>query len=910
MKIEQACRFRTSEGYGITARSDGFDKAQENVLAELFNDSMRQLFSRLGTSLLSCAVQGSYAFYSRNTLRTHENREVIFTHSYVLPAQTYADMMCQMPERLLAVPMSALMEVQTCGANMEQADFPGSDYEPLSLDALFEKYRLTPQRYSRLLMGAYEAMTGSRTLQLCTGAPLEEREQVVRELTYCIVTGLLPVMKGKVTFSSGSDTRMNISLLPAGSAGQNQELVFGVDDDRYTTIRFRDELTSSFFQALGDMSHERRREVLEGMEDWLREITDVENDLTLMMICISYVYNSGKAITSELSLSLFRSIVKAANKALSIRSANAMLTELIESQVEQGAVSTNLLSIAAQWYLMDSSDAFRCQTDKALAMASEEIRVALVEAVTHMSMTANARQMVRVLMEGMLMDSPELTEKIRLQLLQWILQQEPGELKALYDALCATLTPPCITALAKQILAVASERSCTSAELSIVCEALNAMPKHAPAPGQLSDAQTLFFCAEDYQRLDAHMGEFDEDGMKVLVYNCLNTRIRMLQTGQERLELLLRLGRANQTFDSVLTDCIIAARPTGEDALLWEAYRTERILGPGVTAGQLQELCWRYNVFQNPNGEFEKRVVRIWSKDARARLDSQIRLDDPIRRADEEAKALLKAAERLEVSKQTRDKLKNLAINEFWERVRYDQILNSGLKISFELRIDDINLMESTFKCALATACGQLVSGSKSTRELVKLIRNYAGYGVSDVDLRQIQDMMYELTKRLTMEKKWICWDLLLLRSWRGEGDYDFDQLSDDLLDIGDWIEAKDLRLSQTAYQLSDSTLLSTQHRELRKSLQRNLSQESWLARNLVRELKTKGREGAGAQPTAPSRQSTRRPEPREPEQERRTRPHQPGTSTAGRNPFTQEPPEQKKKGFFNGLFDQFRKEK
>lgn len=910
MKIEQACRFRTSEGYGITARSAGFDKAQENVLAELFNDSMRQLFGRLGTSLLSCAVQGSYAFYSRNTLRTHENREVIFTHSYVLPAQSYADMMCQMPERLLAVPMSALMEVQTCGANMEPVEFPGSEYNPLSLDALFEKYRLTPQRYSRLLMGAYEAMTGSRTLQLCTGAPLEEREQVVRELTYCIVTGLLPVMKGRVTFSSGADTRMNISLIQPGSAGQNQELVFGVDDDRYTTIRFRDELTSSFFQALGGMSHEQRRAVLEKMEDWLREITDVENDLTLMMICISYVYNSGKAVSSDLSLSLFRSIVKAANKSLSIKSANAMLTELIESQVEQGRVSTNLLSIAAQWYLMDSTDAFRTQTDKALAMASEEIRVALAEAVTHMPMTANARQMVRVLMERLPMDSAALTEEIRLQLLQWLLQQEPGELKGLYDALCSTLTPPCITALAKQILAAAPERRCTAAELTIVCEALNAMPKHAPAPGQLSDENTLFFSQEDYQLLDGHMAELDEDGMKALVSNCLNTRIRMLQTGQERLELLVGLAQASEPFDAVLTDCMIAARPTGEDALLWEAYRTQRVLGPDVTAGQLNELCWRYNVFQDPNGEFEKRVVRIWSTDARARLDSQIRLDDPIRRADEEARALLKAAERLEVSRLTREKLKNLAINEFWERVRYDQILGSGLKISYELRIDDINLMESTFKCALATACGQLVSGSKTTNELVKLIRNYAGYGVSAADLRQIQDMFYELTKRLALEKKWICWDLLLLRSWRSEGDYDFDQLSEDLLEIGEWIEAKDLQLSQAAYRISDSALLSGQHRELRKSLQRNLSQESWLARSLVRELKARGKEVGGGQTTVPARQNPRRPEPRNPEPERQARPQQPKNSSAVRNPFTQEPPEQKKKGFFNGLFDPFRKEK
>ena len=288
MKVEQACRFRTSEGYGITAKTPGFDRNQERVFADAFNDSLIPVFTSLGNSILSCSVEKGYALYAKNTLRTHETRKVIFTHGYIMSREDYAQMMQQMPQRLLAVPASALMDIQTCGENLEQVDFPGTQYGELSLEKLVSKYHLDTNRYSRLLMGAYEAMTSNRSLLLYTDAPVECREQLVRELTYCIVEGLLPVMKGKVSFSSGADTRMDISVLPDGKGIKHGDLVFGVEDDAYTNINFRDELSAACFRTLGSASWEERKDLLEKMQNWLCEKVNVEEGLTLLQICAAF----------------------------------------------------------------------------------------------------------------------------------------------------------------------------------------------------------------------------------------------------------------------------------------------------------------------------------------------------------------------------------------------------------------------------------------------------------------------------------------------------------------------------------------------------------------------------------------------------------------------------------------------
>ena len=662
MKVEQACRFRTAEGYGITAKTEGFDRSQEKLLAEVFNDSMSPIFPKLGTSILSCAVRGGYAFYSKNTLRTHETREAIFTHSYILAAEDYASMMRTMPQRLLAVPASALMDVQTSSEALEQVEFPCSIYGELSIDELFIKYQLTSARYSRLLMGAYEAMTSNRSLRLYTKVSVEEREQVVRELTYCIAEGLLPVLKGKVTFSSGSDTRMNISILQAGTPIRDGDLVFGVEDDRYTNIQYRDDLSTACFQALGSIDHEQRRKALQNMEDWLCEVIDIEKGLSLMLICIAYVCSCDRVLPYELSLSLFRSIAKVAGKSLPLKAANALLTDLVENVIDQDMVSTNFLSNIAEWYLMDSSELFRRQADKALLQAPEEDCVALVEAVISMPTNQNARELVCVLIQGIPADSAELAEDTKTQIIQWIIREDIAELSDFSDTVLSSYTPGQTTKLARQILSSAADRNLNGAEITVVARAL-----HLMSPENKIDC----FTQEDYLLLDTHLDTFTGDLMKVVVANCLRIRIGFYNQISDQVDMIFQLSRRNSLFRMEMVRTLQAGAQSGQYTLLWEHFLTRTLFTQKTAGERVAEFCWKYNTFLDAAGPFEREATACWTKYVRERLEVEALLELGIQKADEVAKQFLKDAERMRVSEETRQTLKRFVQNEFWGLVTF-----------------------------------------------------------------------------------------------------------------------------------------------------------------------------------------------------------------------------------------------
>ncbi len=884
MKVEQACRFRTVEGYGITARTNGFDKTQEKLLAEVFNDSMSPVFSKLGTSILSCAVRESYAFYSRNTLRTHETREAIFTHSYILPADAYAEMMQEMPQRLLAVPASALMDIQSCGEELEQVEFPGTEYGELSLQEIIAKYQLTPERYSRLLMGAYEAMTSNRSLRLCTNVAIEDCERVVRELTYCIVDGLLPVMKGNVTFSSGADTRMNISILQSGEAVKGGELVFGVEDDSLTNIRYRDDLSAVCFQTLGGADREQRREMLQKMQGELCEMTDIEDSLTLLLICISFINCNPDKLNHDLSLSLFRSIAKAAGKSLSIKIANGLLTGLVGHMIEKNMISTKVLSNIAEWYLMDSSEEFRRQADQALERAPEAVCVALIDAVIAMPANDHARELTITLTRRISADSPELTKGTKDQLIFWIIRENVNELVDFRDSVIKSYTAAQMTALAVQILSSAKDRRLNGAEMEIVRSALAGMTRDA------------CFTQENYAQLDTHLGEFTEGAMKTLVENCLRVRIDQYSGLSEQVKLLLKLSKENPEFQTELTKIMQAGALTGNDALLWETYQTEVVFAPGVTGIDVYELCIKYNTFKNMSGPFERKAMKLWTGYAKGMLTSAFIGEDGLRHADETAITLLKEAGRMTASNEMREVCKRFVANTFWELLDYDRIPTDALKISYE--VSSIDVPNAAFKKPLVIAIGQILARPNQSENLVKTVKNS---GLAEREQQRVQKLMYHIALRLMKQRRFVSWDLLLLYCWKSENEYDFDTLNNALFHIDGLMKEGKIRIS--ANSAADSVLLRDP--KLSKLVKKNISQETTLAIGLLNSLKGSGALGKKT-PDAPSNER-RKPDA----------PSNPGVRTAGSrgsrpgsngiaNPFGEEkqkeqPPE--KKGLFGGLF-------
>lgn len=848
MKVEQACRFRSEAGYGITGKSAGFDQPREKALGELFNDSMNPIFPKLGTSVLTCAVNEPYAFYARNTYRSHGNREAIFTHSYILPVAEYVRAMQQMPQRLLAVPISEFMSIQSCGMDMSTAEFPSEAYGELSLDLLMQKYNLTPDRYARLLMGAYEAMTSNRSLRLYTNRTIEDTEQIVRELVYCIVDGLMPSMKGRITFSSGADTRMNISVVHAGGKpAQSSDLIFGVEDDHMSNIRARDELSGTVFNALGSADHNTRRDLLCRMEDWLREITNVDKGMSVMLISAAYCYCSGEKMSRDTQLALFRSFSRAAGKSVSVKIANALMTGLVQQMIDENRVSTRALSNIAEWYLKDSSEQFRRTADKALSLADPEICAALVNAAIQLPANSNVHELVSLLMKRVSVTGPEMTEELRDLLVRWTICENVNELVYFCEWALENYNPEQLKSLAEDILQDKVGKKLNDAQIASIMRALDQIANNA-SDLQLSD--------EALQMLDSHMAEFAETDLTPFADYTLNVQLKNCASMEERVNRLLQMTEAYP----MLTTCLENAMSTGANshrhAQLWEHYQTRVLFTQDITGSQIPLLLRHHNTFKNPKGPFEKKAMSLWTgyiKESLAAVNTDEGSNSLAQRNDL-AVQLLSQSGALEVSPQMRNLAKQFTLNQFWAQMTFNQIvLYSGIvKLDHELREEVTN---AQFKLPLWTACGRLMANPDLTGDLVQLVQT----NLLTVEERQeLQNQLFHLAVRLVTKYRTVSWDVLLLHCWKGMDEYDFDLLFDRLDRLQERIDKKQFANVHSSARTSVLLVNAPLRKMLIKKLDPAVYDVPEIAETLINELRnSKRRLGRSVPDSSPQRGST-----------------------------------------------------
>lgn len=876
MKIEQACRFRMDSGYGICARSPGSEPAQEVALGEVFNDSMNQIFPKAGTSVLSCALRGSYAFLARNTLRSDSHSRItIFTHSYIMSAEDYMDAMRHAPESLLSIPMSRLMDNPSGGSALETLELNGADGEGMDLDGLFKKYGLTPDRYSRLMVGAYEALTSNRPLCLQTNRPLSTTEQLVRELTYCILDGLLPVLKGRVTFSSGSDTRMNICVLhPEAKNARSAELVFGVEDDRQTKLRPRDEISAAFFHALGRSDHAGRSALLEDMESWLWEITNLDEGISVPLIATAYIYRSGKSQDKDLRLKLFRNITAAAGKTIPLAPSNALLTELVQQMSASGGLSTNELSFATEWYLMNSSPAYRAAVDQVLGTIGPSLSAALINQLVKRPLEGAPRQMALVLLDKLPADTPELTAAVRHTLARWIIKENIIQLFGFLKAVLSGYGPEQKKDLAGNILLDIRDRTMNDAEKAVL-----------KACFRVVTANRLRFSQEECRMLDDHLAEFSPEMVETYITYLFQVRLMYCAQTMEMVVMIQRICNAAPG----LRQRLVQEMSTGEGGQrypqLWEEYQTHTVFTDDVTGEQIPMLLRHYNTFKTPDGPFERKACNIWCNSVNAKLVMMDTCGDGPDALAKTCVSLLKEASGLELSAKNVEALKMVVLNDYWKTLRYQQLLEGDLKIPFDLRVE---VKESLVKMPLKEACGRIYSKPVNTQDLIDIVTDR---DLDPVIRQEVQSVIRRLTSMVFDKWKIIVWDLLLLHCWRQGKEYDVDLLVTRARELQKDIIDKNARIDRMA--AADSLLL--QDPELRKQMIRKLESTSYdlpkILVKLIEELKAwdkGGKKSAGA--NAPAKRSAAPAQSSPAVRADRPR-HATAAPQKSRTPFTEEPP-------------------
>lgn len=773
MRVEQACRFRLDGGYCIFAKSNGFGPTQEKALGDVFNDSMNSIFPKMGSSILTCAVSKTDTFLARNTLRTDiHGRMTIFTHAYVMGSEEYSRLMQEDPRQLLSIPLSSMLDSQSPGVQLDPIELDQPAANTMDLDALFRKYNLTPARYSKLLLGAYEAITSNNSLRLRTDRTIEETDQLVRELTYCVVEGLLPVLKGRVTFSSGADTRMMISVHTAANADlRSSDLIFGVEDDRMTNIRPKDEISATAFDALGRMDHSQRKQTLQNMQNWLDEVTNIQEGLSVMLISAAYCLSSGQTMNPDSMLMLFRNFVSASGKSISVKIADSLLTSILSSMNALGPCSPKALSQIAGWYLRDSSDAFRSLADQTLLKAPESICAALVDAALQQPMTDNVRQMLHVLLQRIPPDSPELAGDIQDAIVRWILRENVEQFMQYCAALTMGFSNERMRGLVSGILQDSKDRALVRMEDAVLADGIGKL-------SACSAADPVYLSEGDCENLDSHIPEYSPELLERAVVYFLDVRMSSRYEISSRLSVLERIEKQYPAFMQRILREMSSGRKGSEE--LWEHYQANRLLTENMTIEEILVSCHRNNVFHAPEGVFESRVASLWYKCVKAQFaETKTQANVGFAQLTQYAMNHLNSLQMLNISAGMRSKMANSLINVFWETVSYKQIYKSDFFVPQQLQLEVPN---AATKLHLLSVCGKMMNNPTHAQSFIDLV---VGMGPDNKELQELQACAQALMIRIVANKRYLSWDLMLLACWEQPDKYDLDKM----IDIADRLE-------------------------------------------------------------------------------------------------------------------------
>lgn len=825
MKVEQACRFRLDTGYRTFDQSEGFDSIQESQLGEAFNDTMNGLFARTGSSILSCTVQRNYVFLARNTLRTdNHGRKTIFTHTYSAACGDYAELMQAEPERWLSIPMEQFLEYQA-GTALSTLELDHPVEETMNPAYLFEKYNLTPQRYKQLLIGAYEAITEGKTLCLKTELAPDNTERMVREIAYCVVIGLPAALKGRLSFSSAADSRMAICTLAGGVSGG--DLVFGVEEPRYTRINARDEASDRMFTALAEMSFEERSAALARMQNWLNNVCSRNDGVSMHLISAAYFLTSGQEMTVETLRTAFLAIASAAGKSIAAETADKLMVQLLGGLVDQNMpLPKNIASYVASWYLADSSESYAAQAERAVTLISVPVCMELIGALISNPATERVYRFTVLLLNRVGSNAEGGNDTLQEGIVDWILANKDSELVRYASSLIQKYSPERAAALTGRILSNASGRTLSGEEEAVLRVALERLT----GCGFALDAQT---CGQLDERTDSCSEQLADAACAYF----LSVRVGNLPDMDAKMRLLLETEKARPAFMKKIQGLMRAG--SYGSANLWEQYVTVRVFRDNMTVSDVAQVLNSYNTFGNSDGVFETKAATQVLRNVRARF-APLKEDHTRGYAllRDESAQMISAVNRMRFSDGMKKKLSVSIINTFWSTVSYKQICCSDLQVPNYLNYKNQN---SADKFRYIEICRQLMSNPVNAKPYIDLI---CGGQSEDSVLAEYQSAALTLARRILVQRHFLSWDLLLLTSWNRDNKFDMNEF----IAACQRIESSLNRVaatSQVRSQAGDSILL--QDAALRKLVIKQAAYEIPAAlENLIQELKG-GKKSAGS---------------------------------------------------------------
>ena len=314
MKFEQACRFRASGGYRITAHTNNITEDNTRHMA-VFSDTMNTLFERGGDSVMTLAIQEYDAMLTVSTMRSDVGgRPAIFSNTFFIPLEDYNWLMEKNPSIILTIPDDVFQVMEIAGLEHLNPVEINENMDPLLyLEDVRNDYQLDKERYATLLTGAVRALTGGGSLCIRANADPYLSMDIVRDMVFCVAKGIIPSLRGQLTWSSALDTRQKVCLNNGGARiGSASMLSFPAYADGTADIGNVDPMTQRVFDAIAGASDEERDRMLDAMQNWLDNLLGPGGRPDFYLYVMSWYIATGYPLSSQEAQSLLQILTNSA----------------------------------------------------------------------------------------------------------------------------------------------------------------------------------------------------------------------------------------------------------------------------------------------------------------------------------------------------------------------------------------------------------------------------------------------------------------------------------------------------------------------------------------------------------------------------------------------------------------------
>lgn len=762
MDFEQACRTRSSTGYAICAKTEGITARDESSMGELFNDIMNTLVPKMGERVYTCASKGERVFLTLSTMRTDSfGRPSIFHHSYIIPREYYAQCMRVDPAVLLSVPLEGMRdhEEYTPLSSFGTDSFQEQAYD---LKQLRSKYQLDTQRYAELLLLGYRAMTSGTSLCL-QAAQGQDPLTLVRDFVYCLAVGLVPLLRGNITYSTAADLRQRVCVqLPGRARIGAGAALFPVDPSTRPAHLVTDPLTSRFFDDLAKISTDAaiRDCVLQHVNDWLVNVTS-ERHVTLQLISTAYYLSYDLPRKAEELSLLMRSLESLMHSAVDATPGlDAALIQLMTECGQAQVYPVEMLDELAGYVDYATTPEYVPVLQQYLSQVPEDDRLDLMCRLFRQSNTDVLDQIIVYLLQ-----ITPCTEAQDNDILRWFMQRQIQDVETcrlVTDILGRTPSHELVQ-LVSSILDGTANIKMSQTEGNILQTSLEVLCARQGEPEVCVD--------NDHGAMLDDLWNKEETFRNVLMRYLLTIRLAYCRTLTDKMALLHAIHCRQPQYFEILMHSLLQS-PTYEPGLLENYYKQEYIM-PLHSKRDLTSACQNYNLFQDPNGPFERSLHEKWVEESKlqlqkviANLTANVQREMEILSTDRDIEKVIEWIEAektriqaLNVSDDTRNRLWMADKELFWQNVTCVDVVWNYDRIPDELYED---IPESAVhQRELMYAVRDFLAPNYQTNSICRLLFRQNVF--QEGEMQKIQDGIGNRMFLLIREESVFLIDLLLL---------------------------------------------------------------------------------------------------------------------------------------------------